>query len=208
MDRLRNIGNLLLPSLSSAVAVVGIGLLILGVTTFASSNGSGTLYDWLFGANSSTAQIETARNTIDSISKAIFGNMVLNQLLFFVLWMLIGLAVYVILAGVNREVSTVNELREQLHYANVRPAEMRREFAIRLVVRWIVLAGWGIYWVVFVKIYFPFSILCAHIGVADLEHLSGWLFGAAGLITLILSLHLHVIFARLLVLRTRLFSSD
>lgn len=207
MDRLRNIGNLLLPSLGSAAAVIGVTTAILGITTFATSKGDGRLYDWLFGANSSASQIETARNTIDSITGAIFGNAILNQLLFFVLWMLIGLAVYVILAGVNREVSTVNELREELHYANVRPAEIRREFIIRLVIRWVILAGWGIYWVVFIKIYLPFSILCAHIGAADFEHVGGWLYGLAAFVTLVLSLHLHVIFARLLVLRTRLFGS-
>jgi hypothetical protein len=207
MRSLENIKALLTPSFASATTVIGATVVFLGGATLITSSESGSLYDWLFGETSSASQIETAKSALQTINDTVLGNSTLNQLLFFVLWALIGLAVYVIIAGINREVASVGEDLEDVTGRNTHLSEIRREIIAKAILRMVFIACWGIYTVFSIRVYMPFSFLCAHIGGSNLNELSGWLFIAAGTLTMVLSLHLHVVFARLVMLRTRLFES-
>ncbi|MCW1908297.1 MAG: hypothetical protein KIH63_003055 [Candidatus Saccharibacteria bacterium] len=207
MRSLENIKELLTPSFASATTVIGATVVFLGGATFITSSDSGALYEWLFGETSSASQIETAKSALQTVNDTVLGNSTLNQLLFFVLWALIGLAVYVIIAGINREVSSVSEDLEDMVGKNTHTDEIRHEIITKAILRMVFIACWGIYAVFSVRIYLPFSFLCARIGGTQLSEISGWLFILAGTLTMLLSLHMHVVFARLVMLKTRLFEN-
>lgn len=202
---LQDIRDLLMPSFASGSIILTIGLISYAVITFMTSKTSGMLYEWLFGNSSSASQIQTAESTLSVINDTVLGNELLNKLLFLVLWALIGIAAYVVFVGVNRQVKSAGEALEDIGGRNSRASEVRMTILRNLLLRLIFLACWGIFIIFSVKIYFPFALLCARIGGSTLDQLSGWLFSLAGFVTFVLSLHLHLVFARLVALRTRLF---
>lgn len=183
-------------------------ILTLGMVTFVTSSGSGALYDWLFGETSSASQIQTAQTTLQSINDAVLGNTVLNQLMFLVLWALIGLAVYVIIVGINRQVADIGQDLDDIGESNTLAKEIRKEIISKILLRLIFGSLWGIYLIVSIRIYFPFSFLCARVGGASLTTVNGWLFLGAAAATMFLTLHLHIVFIRLILLRTRIFDSN
>lgn len=205
MRGLDNIKTLLTPSFASGTTVIATTVVALGGVTFATSSGTGALYDWLFGETSSASQIQTAKTTLQTLNDTILGNTALNQLMFLLLWALIGLAVYVIIVGINRQVADISEDLDELGGNNTHAGEIRKEIIGKFILRCIFAGLWGIFILVSLKIYLPFSFLCAHIGGASLNTLNGWLFILAGAATMILTLHLHIVFVRLILLRTRIF---
>lgn len=204
----KRLGLTLLPSTASSIGVVLMGGLILLVSTWSYGLGSGRLYDFLFGAHSSAELIQTSRGTFSTINNVVFGNPLLNKILFFVFWMLIGLIVYVLLHGFLKGVSTAAEEVEESRYVNAGKAHNIKQFEVRTAVRAIVAVAWLLYWVLFIKILLPFSVLIVRLGISANATDRSWLYVLSGAITLVLSLHLHVVWIRLLALRVRLFGGS
>ena len=208
MDRLRHIGNILSPSVSSSAVGIVMAGAVYAVVIFSTSIGNGTIYDWLLGPHSSAGQIQKAHGTFAALSTTILGNNILNQVLFFGMWVLVGIAVYVVLIILGHEFSELHHMQQDFGYANARLSQVMAYHGLRLFIRSIVLAGWGLYWLFFVRIFVPFSLLCAHIGSGQLGTVTGWLYAVAGFLVLVVTLHLHLVFMRLLLLRTRLFDEQ
>jgi len=204
----RRSGSVLFPSVSSGLGVILVAAAVILVAFLAYTAGNGIIYRFLFGANSSTELIQTSRSTIAAFSNTVFGNPLLNKILFFAFWMLVGLVVYMVLYGFIRGTSSAAEDINESHFLNTDRHETVRTFEIRTGIRSIALFGWIIYLVFFFKILFPFSILMTRIGVTDYPAFHAWLYGLSGLIILTSCLHIHVIFLRLIMLRTRLFDSN
>lgn len=205
MDRLRHISSVLAPSVSSTAVNLVLAGIAYAVVLLSTSVGNGTVYDWLLGPNSSAGQIQKAHGTFTALSTTILGNTLLNQVLFFGMWVLVGVAVYVVLIVVGHEFSELHHVQQDFSFANARLSQVMAYHGLRLFIRSIVLAGWGLYWLFFVRIFVPFSLLCAHIGSGQLGTTTGWLYTITGFAVLVVTLHLHLVFLRLLLLRTRLF---
>jgi len=205
--KLKRLTILLTPSLLSGSIAIVLSVIILLTTTWSYSVGSGAIYNLLFGKNSSVELIRTSKSSISAFTNTIFDNSILNKVLYFAFWMLVGLVVYIVLYLLIKGTSSAIEDAREATYANIGKDEVARSFGLRAGLHLLVLAGWAIYWVVFARIVFPFSILATHSGLSELPHMTGWLFSLLGLAVLTLSLHIHVVFLRLLVLRVRLYDS-
>jgi len=199
---------LLRPSLASMMATAFVSTLTLGIATQSYLSGSGVVYDFLFGPNSSSELIRSSQSTLSAFNNTVFGNPTLNKILYFAMWMLIGLITYMLLYGLSRGAQSAAEDVEEAGYANTNKKALLRNIGRRLALRLIVFIAWWVYIIFFVKILLPFSILAARIGAGNLPTLGGWLYGLLGLAVLAISLHIHVIFVRLLVLRVRLFNAE
>ncbi len=205
---LSRIRTLLLPSLLSAITTLSVSAVVLLAAVFSLSNGSGLIYDYLFGPGSSSDLISSARGSVDAFNNTVFGNVLLNKILYFGLWMLVGLLVYMILYLVIRGASAAAEDFEQTTYKNANAELLMREFAGRAGLRAIAALCWFMYWIFFIKTLLPFSVLSARIGADAMPGMNGWVYGAVGLLTIMLSTHIHVIFLRLVALKARLFGAQ
>lgn len=196
------------PSLFSGIITVLLSSIILGVATLSYANGSGIVYEFLFGENSSTELIQTSRGTFAAISNTVFGNPTLNKLLYFVFWMLVGLLTYILLYSLIRGASTTMEDVEETNYVNVTRGETLRIFITHSVLHIAIVLCWFVYTLFFIKIFLPFSILSGRIGLTMLPGIQGWLYGLLGLIVLIGSLHIHVVLLRFSLLKVRAFGGE
>lgn len=200
----------LLPSTFSAICVLMLSGLILLVANWSYAAHSGRLYVFLYGSSSSTEVIKTSQGIFSTFNNVVFGNPLLNKVLFFVFWMLIGLIVYILLQGFLRGVAGAAEEVQESRYVNAGKAQGLRWLEIRLATRLCVLAAWILYWVVFIKLLLPYSILTARFGVDTSagSPVHGWVYALSGFLALALGLHLHVVWLRLLVLRVRIFGTS
>lgn len=206
-SRLSQIGNLISPSLLSGLLTIFLSLGVLAISLFSYTSGSGLIYDYLFGPNSSAELIRSASGSVDAFTNTVFGNSTLNKILFFCFWMVIGLIVYLILYLVFKGTSEAAQDIQEAGYVNSRGKELLRAIETRLAVRTVVIVIWAVYWVFFVKTLVPFSILSGRVGGAAFPAPNGWIYSGLGLIVLVLSIHIHLIFLRLTALKLRLFSS-
>jgi len=205
---IKRLGLLLRPSQLSIIGNLMASGLILAVASLSYLAGSGLIYNFLFGSGSSIELIQTSRGTFSAFNNTVFGNPTLNKVLYFAMWMLIGLCVYLILYSLGRGAVNAAKEVEEAGYTNINKKDQLKNFGSRAAARLASLIAWFIYCAFFVKVLLPFSILSVRIGAGNIPALDGWFYGLLGLAVLVLSLHIHLVFARLIALRVRIFHTD
>ena len=208
MQSQRRLIQVMLPSLTSSLLTIGLSLVTLSLATFYYLSGNGAIYNYLFGPNSSTELIRQSQGSISAFSNTVFGNPLLNKILYFAFWMVVGLLVYFLLYVIIKGTGSAVEDFEEAGYKNAHVEEMLQGIVSRLAIRAILVVTWVIYWIFFVKTLLAFSILSTRVGITNFPDLNGWLYTALGVLVLIASLHVHVIFMRLIALKVRLFDSS
>jgi len=206
--QLRFIWATIQPSLfSSAVTILLCGIVLLTAMLSYSAR-SGLIYDFLFGPNSSTELIQTSKGSFTEVTTNVLGNPILNKAVFYMFWMFVGLVVYTILSSLIRGATTAAEDIQESQNINDTKGENLKTIRSRFLLRLIVLVGWLLYTIFFVKIILPYSVLTSRIGVSGFPTLIGCLYIFAGVIILFIGLHIHTISARLFVLKLRVFNSE
>jgi hypothetical protein len=205
MNQSRLARLLIQPTTSGLLTAFGLSLAIMVISGFAYTTRNGLFYDYLFGSGSSVTLIETSRSTIAVFNETVFGNTILNKVLFFVFWMVIGLIVYVILSGIGSGVSTAERSIEEARFVHAQKLKMGSELGLKVVLH---LIGAGLlimYGFLFFKVLLPFSVLCARIVAGDLKQPINWFYALLGLLVLTATFYLGTILVRFLFLRPRIF---
>lgn len=204
MGRIRFVGILLLPSVGSAFLCTGLSIATLAIASLLYNAHTGFLYTLLFGPDSSVDLIQSARGTFDAIFQTTFSNPVLNKVIFFAFWCLVGLVVYALLSGIGKTTSVIAETAEQMHYLHAKKRQFEEQLGLRVIVYTMTGLLGFLYSIFFFKTLLPFSILCGRIGISALNF-SGWLYVMAGTVVLTLSYHIFIVLIRLLLLRPRIY---
>ncbi len=203
-QRLRYIGLLLQPSTLSLTITLIITEAFVGLTFWANGLRNGAWYNYWFGSSSALTAIQEQRNFIDTLRHTVFSNPTFNKILYYSMWLILGLLVYEVVMALRFMISgTINTVEEE-HYIHNNPRNALRKAGSKLVIRLIVLGCWLLYTVLFFKLLLPFSLLCIKIWIGQLGMWTAWLYALIGTLVLLLSLHLHTIFIRLFALRVRL----
>jgi hypothetical protein len=207
MDQLRLAWLLLSPSLSSSVITLLSALIIVGVSAWLYITHSQIFYDYLFGPNG----IETSLLQVTD-SSAIFKNWLLGSTATYYILLvataaIVGLTVFAILQNADKAVNKSLFAWQGLQAASRTHKDALKETLARLALRAVCLLAWAIFWALFAGILIPFSTLLVQMGIDNFNKgdLSGLLYLAASLGLILASVHLHVVFARLVRLRPRLF---
>lgn len=196
---------LIKPSTPGLLAAIGLSLAIMFIAGFSYTTKNGLFYDYLFGSGSSVTLIESSKSTIAVFNETVFGNTVLNKILFFVFWMVIGLIVYVILSGVGAGVSSAEHSLEESRFVHAQKLRMGSELGLKVVLHIIGAGLLIIYLFIFFKILLPFGILCARIVASEVNKPMNWFYALQGLVVLIATFYLGTILLRFLLLRPRVF---
>lgn len=196
------------PSLFSAISVCISSVIILLSANFSSLLGSGALYDVIFGHGTPYDLIQNSHDSVAAVNKTVLGNSVLNNILFFAFWMMIGLFVYVTIATLSHSVAETEESLESMHYVHARKKIIQQNILLRWSVRiGGVLAGLIYSWVFF-SFLLPFSILASRVALGSLSTIIGWLYLILASIVLVMGLHIFVILIRIISLRPRVFGNS
>jgi hypothetical protein len=204
MKRLQDADIFISPSSTGIVLVFGVSFLLLLMANLSFLNGNGWIYNAIFGPDSPVELIQTSRDTFSTINQTVLGNPVLNKVLFFVFWMLVGLVVYVLLTTIGQTVGEASEELGSLRYIHARKELIERHFLLRQAMRASAVLGLFLLGWIVIQLVFPFSVLASRIWLSSLATPINWLYGFLGLVVLALSLHVAIILLRLFLLRPRL----
>lgn len=200
--------TLLRPSLTSLVSCFSLSFVTIVAIGFSYQAGKGSIYNYLFGKGSSAELIQTSRNTFGALKDLILGNAILNKVLYFAFWMLVGLIVYIILYAILKSSGEAAEDIKEAGYANNNPSNLLQNFAIRFTVRLAGIISLIILTIIFIKVLLPFCSLAAQNASTDLLSVTGLLYALAGFTVLFASLHGGVVLMRFTFLKYRLFSQQ
>lgn len=204
MKNMRFTRLILQPSAGGLFGIFGLSIIVMLISGFSFVSKNGLLYEYLFGSGSSSSLIETSKSTIEIFSDAFFGNLLLNKILFFIFWMLIGLTVYLLLSGLGASAAEAEQAIEESHYIHAEKHRITSDFRLKLVLRLIAIGLIIFYSVLFIKILLPFGVLCTRIVAGSPSEASNWIYGLFGFLVLSGSFYLWMILLRFLTLRPRL----
>lgn len=199
---------LLSPSLASALVGGLLSLSLMLVIGLSYQAGQGTIYNYLFGKDSSAELIASSQSTLEALNNTILGNSLLNKILYFVFWMTIGLIVYIILYAVMRGTGEAAEDLKETTYANIKRSKLMEDFARKSIVRLAAISGFIVFNIVFLKFLLPFSSLAAQNASEKPFGPGNLVYGLMGFAVLVISFHVEVVLMRLILLRVRIFNQQ
>jgi hypothetical protein len=199
---------LLLPSFASTISGSILVLLILGTSAWSYAQQKQLFYEGLFGVYGFKTLMMQAPDGLSAILNTLLRGSYTYFVLVVVAAVIVGLSVYAILQGMGAAVSTtsseLNQMRDHTHRG------VASEAFKRLMIRILGICGWGIYIAIFLSSIIPMSIVILQSGLDSLPAFrpSSVFYFVGAVLLLGLSLHVHVIFARLCTLRIRVLGGD
>jgi hypothetical protein len=193
------------PSLASGLfALLGSSLFLLIANSWVLQS-DGFLTDLILGTNSSFGLIQAAEQTTFELSELTLGNPLLNKVLFFLFWMMVGLVVYAVLSTLGITIKDFANAAEDVHIVKTRKTHLDQSFWLKIAVRVSGSIALIFLYILSAKLIVPFSTLAGQAWLGSLDSFVGWFYGLLGFIVLALSLHILVIVLRLVFLKPRLF---
>jgi len=210
MVAMRRLRLLLLPSQFSGCLCLIIALLICVVRAWSYIQHYQLFYEFLFGAYGFNTLLLEAPNSLYVISNAILNSTATYYVLLVMCGVLASLTTYAVLQAFGTARRATNEVIDELHQGTPAYKQAARESFLRLGLRVISVIGWTIYTIVFLSVLIPFSISILYNSIDLIQDTRwvGWIVAILSVLVITLCLHIHVVFARLVWLRPRLFGGD
>lgn len=198
---------LLLPSISSGIITACMALILFTLTSWSYINENQLFYDFFFGVYGFKTALLQAPDSFWTFQNAVLNSSTTYYVLLVLVGIAAGLTVYTVLEGISRTVRSASAVLQEMHVEEAVYRRAVHESFVRLILRLVSLAGWALYTVCFISLIVPFCIFLIQLGVDDLA--TGvwmwWVRLLAALAIIAAGVHVHVIFARLCMLRPRLF---
>jgi hypothetical protein len=199
---------ILIPSAAGLIGIILLALVIMVGAGLLFASQRGLIYDYIFGTGSSVDLIETSKSTISLFNEAVFGNPLLNKILFFVFWMVVGLVVYIVLSSIGSSAAEAEHALKETKFVHAQKARISHDFELKILLRLIAFGLLVIYGVLLIKILLPFGVLSARIVAGNSYQASSWLYGLLGFIVLVGSFYIGVVLLRFFMLRPRIFGGQ
>jgi hypothetical protein len=121
------------------------------------------------------------------------------------LWSVVGLGVYAIVATILHDINRAAELRQSLDYVNARPQTALASTAEHLLLRLIATVVAIVFATFFVRQIVPYVITVAHASASDVLSLDGALYSVLAFSLVVVSVHIQTILLRLALGKARVF---
>ncbi len=198
--------SLLLPSWLSGMIAIIIGLAIFVGPLLLLHYGS-TTQQGIIGLNaayqhSSLTVIEQA------VSSHFLGNQLVGRIVFIAFWGAVGLVVYLLVAGIFRQIKDIVALVEQLGYVHAVRHQLIRYHIMRGLLRIVAVIAWCLLLPLLIYRLIPYGIAAAHTSTINSSSINNWLLSLLFCLGCMLAIHALTVFLRLMVLRPRLFGSS
>lgn len=205
---LRNIKRvklLITPSWVSVLFCICCAFVVLIGVVFA-SNYQGTRYQQQV-AEIRAKQINPHYSSEDTEFEGLEGNTFIDIIPVLVLWGIIGIVVFFFAISIIRVIQQTVSFKSELEYTNANRQEMLKTAFLHLAIRLSSGALCFLFTLLFIKIIFPYSIDSAMatsaIGISPISIL----YSGLCLLTVGFSVHLYVVFTRLMFMKPRLFTN-
>lgn len=207
MERLK---LLLLPSVASAASCLILAVAVLGASAWSYIEYSQLFYEYLFGAYGFKTILLQAPDSLWAVRGAVLNSVLTYHLLLIMCGALAGLTTYTVLEAIGHARRAAQEVLNEMHHTSALYKQAAHEAFVRLGLRVASIIGWTMYVILFFSLLVPYSIYALQAGIDQISNSAaiGWLYVAVALVLLFVSLHMHLVFARLCWLRPRLFGGD
>lgn len=189
---------LLRPSLISSLATITGATVLIGVMNWPYFTYTTALYPILYGESGVITVLEQSPSLTRGITQIIDQNPLFYGTVIVIAAAAAGWGTLLIIRALKSGVQSVESLGNE---------GQRRDTLQHLLVRVFVLGMWIIYAALSISIIIPFCLLFSRIGAEFITTPNGLLMNAGAFALLALTLHLHIIFLRMLLLRPRAFGS-
>lgn len=207
MYDLRLIRLLLLPSWFSGGLTALLSTVILGYNTWSYVSEGQLFYEYLFGSGGLETYLWQHLQSITSWQGAFFNSPVAYYALVIMAAAIVGLITFFLLKFAGLVSHSLKNGWHSLHSQGETARSIAIELLTHLSLRVLSLLCWGFYTGFFTSLAIPFVLVLNRVGIDYIyDSMSiGWLAGLGALFILMLLMHLHVIFLRLVFLRPRIF---
>lgn len=188
---------LLKPSFLSITATTIIALIVIGGLNWPYFTYNPGLYTFLYGEFGVITALEQSPNSIRQLQDAISTSPILYAAVVLILALVTGRAAFYFVHGLKSTGTFYDSSPEEKH-----------EIIHTFVTRSLIAGAWVLYSVVTFTFIVPFSILLSRIGAESITSSQGIIMNIEAVALFICCLHLHVVFARLFLMRPRVFGSE
>lgn len=210
MNRVRLLKLLLSPSLSSGLIVLITVTVTLSLVAWTYIAHEQLFYDYLFGRYGLTTILLIAPDSFGFFRGAIINSLLTYYAIVTVAAIIVTLVIYTILESFERVGSGTRSLWQEIESDDKVSKELLKETSVKLVLRCLSLIGWMCYILLFVKMLIPLSIALLQSGLDGLAT-NTIMVGVASIVgawlLLLVGSHMHVTFARLCLLKVRVFGN-
>lgn len=200
---------LLTPSLVSGLGLGLLAVVVLVCDTWTYIDDHQLFYGYLVGPSSLSEFISQASSpSVSAWLHFLADSRVTYYILLCAFAAVVGLAVYTLLQVSGFIYSGSVELLHTTMDHRASQRSHRVELLLRFGLRLLAMAGWTVYMVATLSVLLPFTVALERLGLADFRNdaaLSGIGCYVLAWLLLVITLHLHVVFMRLISLRPRLF---
>jgi hypothetical protein len=183
---------------------------ILGYTTWLYLSNSQMLYDTLFGSYGLQQFIAQNTEGLMSWQKVFLASPLAYYFLVGGVAIAAGMTVFTVLQVFGSLFRNTSSFVRQAVGGRSGRLALWGELFARLSIRLLSLVGWAVYAAAFISMILPFTVLLNQSGIERLHQsdYTGAALCVAAFLLLFASMHLHVIFGRILMLRPRVFGGD
>ena len=199
-QKLEHLGLLLLPSmlgltLSIVLAVFAIGATFIANSASADVNLSGGLQ--LLSSFSS--------ENLDTLKQTLARNEIIGSLPLTLFWAAVGLVVYTSATHLYAIFANAEQLREQMEFVHASRREMLIDALEKVMLRIVAIIAWFGLIKLSIEALVPYVGSSLQIAAGSMQLVDKIGYSALAAMTLVFSIHLHVMLIRLITLRYRLF---
>lgn len=209
MQRVRLALIFIRPSLFSLTATLIVAGIVFGFISWTVVAQSPFFHEYFYGQYGVSTILNKTPDVLQAFKMTFFAQPASYNVTVLAVAAGIGLAVYIVLQLFSRAAADFSSTWRSVQQASGESKKtLEQEIELRLGFRIAMGVLWFFYLLLFIKLLFPFTVLIERFGINALPDLSGWLYGLLGFALLVTSLHVHVIFMRLIVLRPRVFGGE
>lgn len=185
---------LLKPSFLSTTVITLVTIIVIGGLNWPYFTYNPALYSFLYGEFGVITALEQSPEGIRQFQDAITSSPILYGVVVLLIALIAGRAAY----------SFVHGLKATGAFYAGTPAE-KQDLLHRIMVRGLILTAWIIYGIISITMLFPFCILLSRIGAETITTANGIIMNIEAFLLFFIGLHIHVILARLFLMRPRVF---
>lgn len=160
----------------------------------------------MFGSDASQSLIDSSKDSYGPLIKQLLSSDLLGRAVVFGLWAFVGLCTFVLITSVMGIITTVEEQTKEMGYIHQRKDTLIRDDLVSVAYRMLIAAFWATFITISIRYVLSYFTVTGFVALGGNGHVSDWLiFGLASIIFGV-SLHIQIVFARLLLGRTRIWT--
>lgn len=188
---------LLKPSFLSLIVTLLITLVVIGGLNWPYFTFNSGLYNFLYGEFGVVTALEQSPESIRHFQDSLSTSPIVYAIVVLLLAFIAGRAAFYFVHGLKSTGTFYDSTTEEKH-------EMIHSFITRILIA----GAWVLYGVISFSFVIPFCILLSRIGAETITSSQGIIMNIEAVALFACCLHLHVVFARLFLMRPRVFGSE